>query len=347
MAGFNYNRLFNARMVHPFFVSGISKKDLAVLPTRSTAIAMKNSNLLFKKDDEGFRVLYKVKGNSNDDGVPFVPFTNVPLTFAVQLINTNEFLNFTNLTGYTPGKLLYFTNRANPVTSVLTLQFLDLLRPSVFTYQFPQIASGPSDTGTILIKNQAGATVVPLTNVAPSGTSYFYPVDFSLFPKGLYSFETTAISGAQTKTVYIDTDLAATGAFGIIDLLVPSYTGLSASRTYDLTFSSRLTQWKYFIVLQSGGVSVSDTVTIADDGGAQFPYGALSFGAATDTTINNIATKVISTMEVNIPFYEIPKRKLSILKNAEPAVTNIPGPTINLLNAKAGSPNITEIYVYI
>ena len=103
MTGFNYNRLFNARIAHTFYVSGISKNDLAVVPTSGTLKAMKNSGMLFRMDNEGFRVLYKVTGNTDEDGSPFINFTNVPLVFALQLINTNEFLNFTDLTGYTPG----------------------------------------------------------------------------------------------------------------------------------------------------------------------------------------------------------------------------------------------------
>ena len=242
----------------------------------------------------------------------------------------------------------------------MTLQFLDFLRPSVFTYQFPQIAGGPSDIGSIVITNQTGADVTPAypvpTNVVPVGTSYFYPIDFSSLPKGLYNFQTTTASGTQTKTVYIDTDLASGGAFGIVDLLIPgagqsNFPVAPNKRTYSLNFVRRQTQWKYFVVLQSGNATSSDTITIVDDGGSQSPYGALTFtpDAIPNTTINNIPTKVINSVQVNIPFFEIPKRKLSIMKNSDPdpTVTNIPGPTINLVSAPAGSPGITEIFVYI
>src|SRR6218665_1121996 len=93
MGGFSYKRLFNTKVVHDFYVDSISKKDLAVAPTVSTGIAMKNNNMLFRSDESGFRVLYK----ADDAGDPFIDFSNVRLTFTVQLLNVNEFLNFTNL----------------------------------------------------------------------------------------------------------------------------------------------------------------------------------------------------------------------------------------------------------
>lgn len=356
MSGLSYTRLFNVQILHNYYADGISRKDLAVLPTAGTALAMKNSSMVFRSGDGGFRVLYK----ADDTGAPFIDFKNVRLVFTVQLVNINEFMNFTNLddvtSAYTAGKILYFTNRGNVKTSELTYSLLDYLRPASFTYQFPQ-ATGT--TGHLKITNDAGADVTPVSPdpdaVMPDAANrFFYPVDFTKLPKGLYKFETwtDAAPAHVTQSIYIDTGLSGQGVFGIVDIIAldasdASFPGPADYRLYTMDFERRTSQWKYILVLKSPGTTVADTLSITDTA-PQPPYGTMTFSRQPDVVVNGVDSAVFLSAVPAAPFFETPKKGLTVKKNGtDDVLNNLPGPAIGVVSAEAGNFSITQIFVII
>ncbi len=372
MAGIAYNKLFNTQIVHDFYADNLSKRDLAVVPTTSTNLAMKNNNMLFRADASGFRVLYK----ADSSGAAFVNFSNVRLVFAVQLLNLTQFLNFTNLSDgvsdYTAGKILYFTNRGSVTASDLTYSLLDFLRPATFTYQFPQTTG---TVGYIIITNDANVVVTPTTpnpnTIMPDASNrFFYPVDLSKLPKGLYKFETgTDLAASVTKTVYIDNELASQGVFGIVDILAvgaaaanyPGSAGPPPSpnyRMYNMNFERRLTQWKYILLLKSPVVNPSPPVPvildIEDTVAPVPPYAAMSFNPAVDVMVNGIPAKIITSVLTTIPFFEVPKMGLTVKKDPSTSpvtiMENLPGPPLGVVSAQTtptANAGITEIFVII
>lgn len=360
MAGAAYNRLFNTRFEHDFYVGGITK-DLVLTPTVETMKAMKNSNMLFKMDDTGFRVLYRVDDTNN----PFVDFKDIRLVFGVSVKNVTEFLNITSLStipGYSASKLMYINNVGNETTTNLTFTFLDYLRPAIFNYEFPQTAANVGDTGSIVITNSQGNTVTPSfpdpTQVKANGSKkWVYPIDFSNMPPGLYEFETTGNASTITKTVYIDNSLAKQNVFAIMELIAKG--GASGNypvdRLYKLVFDRRETQWKYIVVLKSPAVNppppgVPATITIEDDSSPVQPeYGTLTFTLIDTITVNGSPARVFTSNQSDIPYFEQAKYGLSIKKNAgtETLITNIAGPPLGLTSADPANFDITEIYVTI
>jgi hypothetical protein len=381
MAGTSYNKLFNTRITHTFYEKGIAKKDIGVFPTEETATTMKNANMLFRMDDQGFRVLYKAQSN----GDAFIPFSNLSLVFGLKLLNLTEFPNFTDLNDtvnsktYTAGKILYFTNRASTIATNLVYSLIDQLKPSSFTYQFPQTAPVPGDTGntgTIVIKDSANNVVTPAPPPASTGIvsdqngKFNYPVDFTKMPKGLYTFETTVVSppGTVTEKIYIDTDLARGGVFGIVDILAvsekankyppfppvsqpsPPIPEITDERVYDLNFVRRLTQWKYVVVLKSAGAPAPGSVVIADDSVTPFqpPYGKLLFNSGiTGPNVNGCPTVIITSTSTTIPYFEQPKKSLMIKDVTTVVVSDIPGPPLGVVSADPLNINITQIFVTI
>jgi hypothetical protein len=376
-ADITYSRLFNTRITHTFYEGGISQNDLAVVPTNETMLAMKNSKMLFRQDDEGFRILYK----SDSLGTAFISFSNVRLVFSLQLLNVMEFLNFTNLDDvvninpYSAGKILYFTNIGSTNVNDLSYSLIDYLRPVTFTYQFPQTAILPAiDYGNIIIKDQIGNIVTPVypvpTNIVPDTSNHYsYPIDFTKLPKGLYKFETWTTNSPTHifETIYIDNELASQGVFGVVDILAidenaanyPLIPGVQPSppvppitdiRVYDMNFVRRQTQWKYIVVLKSGSIIPTDTIGIVDDN-VQSPYGLLQFGTPTDTTVDGIPAKIIISNSTTIPYFETPKKSLNIKKDplTSPVVvlSDIQGPPLGVVSADATNLSITEIFVFI
>ena len=363
MAGIAYNKLFNTQIVHDFYADNLSKRDLAVVPTTSTNLAMKNNNMLFRADGSGFRVLYK----ADSTGAAFVNFSNLRLVFAVQLLNLTQFLNFTDLRdgvlNYTAGKILYFTNKGSVTTSDLTYSLLDFLRPAIFTYQFPQTTG---TVGQITITNDANVDVTPITpdphTIMPDASNrFFYPVDLSKLPKGLYKFETgTDLESSVTKTVYIDNELASQGVFGIVDIFAVGAAAANypTDRMYNMNFVRRLTQWKYILLLKSPAVNPSPpvpvTLDIEDTVAAVPPYTTMSFNPAVDAVINGIKAKIITSISTTVPFFEVPKLGLTVKKdpNTSPVtiMENLPGPPLGVVSSQTTptvNAGITEIFVII
>ncbi len=347
MASVNYIKLFNTRLEHDFYVSGITK-DLEITPTIETRLAMKNSNMLYRADDTGFRVLYRV----DDSGNPFVDFKDVKLVFGATHKNATEFLNITKLTalsGYAPDKVLYFYNIGSEGSTNLNFAFLDFLKSAIFNYEFPQNAANAGDNGSIIIKNSVGNVVTPSfpdpTQVkANTALKWIYPIDFSNMPSGLYEFETTGNASTITKTVYIDNDLVKQSVFAIIDLLAKnaSSSNYPVDREYKMLFARNRTYWKYILVLKSGNVLISDTIDLLDTSSpAQAPYGAIVFTRKNNILVNGIdAVEFTSYSTVfpvapntaTLPFYETPKKDLVIQKNGVTVATGISSPLIGLVS---------------
>jgi hypothetical protein len=360
--------MFSTIIEHDFYVDGLSH-DLIITPTIETADAMKNSNMQFRLDGEGFRVLYRV----DDQGASFIPFQNVQLVFAVQLNNPAKFLNITELTGYAQGKVAYYNNISSETATPLNSSFIDYLRPSAFNYEFPDKATLPNQTGQIIVTDEAGNPVTlsnPLPNNIPhdSENRFFYPIDFSGMPKGYYTFQTIITPSGPTtsKTVYIDNNLAKGGIFGIIHINVidgsdgsfppPPPPGTNIARTYSIHYLFRETTWKYIVVLKSFDPSQPvPAIGIVDNNPSQPVYGTLSFNASTDTTVNGVAAKIITTTSNMIPFYEAPKKGLTVVKDPNTIsqtdlVSDIAGVSPDLVSPQklpVKDLSITEIFVYI
>ncbi|MGZ3931024.1 MAG: hypothetical protein ACXVDK_06210 [Bacteroidia bacterium] len=350
--------------MHDFYVDGLSRNDIAIVPTAETTQAMKNAAMLFRNDDTGFRVLYR-----DYAGASFVDFKNVRLVFTMQLKNINEFLNFSNLNDgtniYTSGKLLYFKNIGTETTNDLVYSLLDALRPSRFTYTFPQTAAAPGAVGTIEIRDENNVPVTPSypnpNNVlADNSLSWNYPIDFSGLPKGLYSFKTTGNASTVTQKIYIDNNLSGQNVFGIVDILAKDYQAnhfppvpppppvfppISDPRIYNARFVRRNTQWNYFLVLKSGTTVTGDTISIVDTAtDPLLPYPSMSFVRQSDTEINGVTTAVFTGNQPSVPFYELAKKGLDIERNGNAIAEDIAGPALGVVSGTAA---VTEIFVLI
>lgn len=358
MAGFSYRRLFNTQITHEYYVSGISKKDLAITPTTGAVQLMKNAGMLYRNDESGFRVMYK----ANDDATPFVNYSNVRLVFAMQLLNITEFLNFTDLKDnddrqYTAGRILYFTNKHDLAGPSLNYALIDYLRPAMFTYEFPQW-DGSGTVGSIRIYNDDGNNVTPAypdpDNILPDDNNHFYyPIDFSKMPKGLYHFQTeTDTAPMEERTIYIDTELASQNVFGIIDIVVQdagdgSFPIPDDEFIFHTDFKFRKTFWKYFVVLKSPNNAINDDLYIQDTTSAE-PYGEMKFDRRTDenTVVNGYDTAVFLAQKIT-PFYELPKIGLNFLNADVPVFNNLSNPAIGVVSADPTDFGITQIFVTI
>ena len=358
-----FKKLFNMKFDHKFFVNGISR-DVMAVPTSATAKILKGNNLLFRRDEQGFRIMYRTDGVSD---VPFVAFANLELRFALVLVNNVEFPNYTDLDKggqvFAGKNNVWFTNQV-VTTSALTYEITDELMPVQFTYVFPNTQT--SGTGTIKIFNESGTEVTPANpdpdNIQPGADGkYRYPVDFMGLPAGRYKFTTQiAANPAVDKYIYIDNELVTENILGVVKIKVNNYLPASfpAGREYKAVFENRKTKWQYVMVLKSGIVVTSDTLNIIDRGTAVAPYIVNTFARQADTVVNGVPAAVFLS-DQKIPYFKTAKKKLTLVKFIpDPpnppievnVVTDISNPQLNSVSfTKNAQQEIVRsiIYVYV
>jgi hypothetical protein len=372
MGTVTYKRLFNTRIVHDFYVDYFSRNDLAVVPTIETEQAMKSSGMQFRRDDVGFRILYRIDDSSN----AFISFKNIGLVFALTLRNAGGFLNFTDLDDntnpYQSGKIIYFTNRTNVTANDLEYDLLDYLKSKIFSYQFPQTASGNTDMGHIKITNQDNVDVTsqlpsPAVVAPDTMNRYFYAADFTKLPAGLYTFETwTDIVPTPTskKKIYIDNNLARQGIFGIVDILAtddnpanypaipagPVVPPITDPAVYNMNFIRRTSRWRYIVVYKSGNINTGNDSQLAiTDTTIQPPYNpsAVPINFVRQPGYINVsgydASQWLSDLPP-LPFFETAKSGIDLMNGASTMISDVAGAGIDLQSGTAAE---TEIFLYI
>lgn len=382
MTGINYERLISVRLTHNFFESGLCREDMTVVPTEETERTMKNNNMVFKNDGEGFRIFYKTLDPSDTSNkTPLTDMKDVTLRFALTLKNPEQFLGVTELSdsqdvNYTNGKKAYFTNRNTQDDIELEYKIINQCGSSPFTYNVPVISDG--GVGLFVgITNSSGtdvSTLVPDSANAQVDANghYYFTFDPGKLPNGMYTVISDNSSDAPvTDYVLVDNTLAKQNIFGIIDIFIesmasgkrPTLAGNSgytppapipdaaADYTYDVRFTRKESKWKYVIVYRSNQFDFGDTYTLTDGGGNQAPYTSggipLSFGSATGSTYNGYDAKIFETSAL-IPFFETPKKGI-VLNNTTDSVVvfnNMPGPLSQLSGYDATTQKST-IIVYI
>ena len=342
-----FKRLFNTKIEHDFYTNGISK-DFDIVPLSGTTSLLKDNRLLFKVDNTGFRVMYRSENGSDD---PFLPFGDFDLTFAMVLKNKESFENITDLNTssqtFEAGNLIYYHNAAQ-TDSALDYEIIDLLRPAVFTYQFPQTGGVPADNGEITITNEKGEDVTPTepdpNTVKANENGFFqYPIDFNGLPAGLYTFTTTVNgSDSQSKRVYIDNQLVGQNVFGILKIHVVDSADFPDTRTYQAIFSRRETDWIYKMVLKTNTVSIGDDLGVVDDSGTYL------FNRGDNEETNGIATAVF-TSNSEIPYSELPNKDFRFVKNPGDSETIIVEGLSNppLLIVSANGTDFSQSVIYI
>ena len=334
-----YKRLFNIAITHDFYTDGISR-DFDIVPVPGTRSIMKNNRLLFRNDNTGFRVLYQNDPGTDDPFIAF-PTGGFELRFAMSLKNVNSFQNITILSEsggkkFESGNLIYLTNTV-PTQTELDYSIIDGLKPSSFTYRFPQTGGGPTDTGHIVIKNENGDDVTPVypdpDNVkADTNGDFYYPIDFGLLPPGLYNFETIINTGTpEYQNLYIDNRLIGKNIFGLIKIKVISTTDFPTNKEYKTEFKKRETIWRYKMILKTPDIAPTDTLEIIDGDGVY------TFISQPDETTNGVRTVVFDSDAV-IPYTQLPRKKFDFVKslpgpNTEDILKNLANPPTDQVSA--------------
>lgn len=364
MGSISYKPFLSADIAHDFYESGKSA-DFVIAPTAFTQEKMRNEKMVFRALPTSFRVFYRAV--SKADANPFTDVTDGVYSFAMRLKNPQFFLNVTNLKDgslkYQTGNIIYFKN-TNTSTNGLAYELLNRLLPAQYTYDFALTAS-ISDDVRLRVKDSSDTNIIytsPDPLVAVNTNAYRDAIDLRNFPPGKYLIVPVKNGTEQTslkEKVYIDSSLAGKDVFGIIDIEMKTtnvfdFIDFTQLNSFSAGFIRRTTKWKYYVVNKTKREIVNANVgpgspspTIADSNPTAVVYGSTPFsGPAAASDINGF-TAVSFLSDNLIPFYEVPKTGIQLIRTSDSGVimSDLPNPT---RQASADeSEDVTPIYVFI
>ncbi|NMM49684.1 hypothetical protein [Marinigracilibium pacificum] len=373
-----YTRLFNLSIKHDFYENGLAQ-GVNIFPSLETTKLLKGGRMLFKHTSKGVTVLYRTE---DDETTPFVDLgKDVRLTFELSLNNKNQFLNITDLDEspakkYSSSNILYFKNNPsaasiNPATpEPLEFELIDFIQSRLFSYSF-SLSGSPTqvlfrvfeETNNTLVSigKDVNGNLFPdtITVSKQDNDSYSQQIDLRDRPKGKYRIEIWN-SGDTTKLqevkVYLDEDMAGKDINGIVDIIYDTAQDhiYDDVEEYAIEFSRKVSFWKYLVVNKSNNHNFNlDTFSINDAGSPTTAYVVNNFIVvgtvpSADIKVNGLDTIVFKS-DAEIPFYEIPKVKLQLKKNAlvKPVLGDLPNPLHSGVVKEEAGDLASEIYVFI
>lgn len=345
----SYKILFRVEVNHDYYTNGTSR-DFEIFPTQETATWFRRNNMVFRRDDTGFRVYYTEEKNSSPSA-PFTSFDAEQLRFMLFLKNKEIFFNITDLniggSNYTSGQLFLAEN--DGFVEDLELSLIDGVRPFVFSYKFPQVEDPPSSVeGQIEVFNPLGNEVV-LTQPDPNTVSqnqegvFTYPIDLTGYPRGEYTFKTKVDeTDLVEKQIYIDNRVMAEKPFGLVAIDLPSSTDeFQPNSVFKVDLKKKEPKWKYFMLMKNFDPELDYSVIDSRSSSV------FTFTEKDSVIINGIDTLVFES-DQEIPLNEVPLNFMQLLDATENVIINgLSNPVVNVISANPASPEVYEIYVNV
>jgi hypothetical protein len=345
----SYKILFRVEISHSYYTNGVSR-DFDIFPTPETVAWMHENNLIFKKDETGFRVFYTDTKNSSPS-VPFTPFDAVELRFMLFLKSPETFFNITDLIidteAYKSGQLLLLKN--NAFAEAMKISLVNGVRPFVFSYAFPQVTNTPATAkGQIEVIDPLGRNVTPSSPdpqmVIPNPEGFFsYPIDLTGFPRGEYTFKTKVDElDLIEKRMYVDNRVLAEKPFGLVTINLPeSADDFEPNTVFKAVLSVKEPIWKYYLLMKNlnpgAGYSVIDSMA-----GSTYTFTEKDL-----VEINGITTLVFES-DQRIPLSEIPLKTIQLRNNtAQVLIDGLSNPTVNVISSSPGNLEVYKIYVNV
>lgn len=339
--------MFRVEINHDYYTNDISR-DFEIFPTQETATWFHQNNMVYRRDDTGFRVYYTKDSSSS---VPFTSFDAEQLRFMLFLKNKEIFFNITDLNiggvDYASGQL--FLAKNDGFVEDLELSLIDGVRSFVFSYTFPQVEDPPSSVeGQIQLFNPLGDEVV-LTVPNPNTVSqnqegvFTYPIDLTGYPRGEYVFKTTVNEADLIeKRIYIDNRVMTEKPFGLVAIDLPSSTDdFQPNTVFKVDLKKKEPKWKYFFLMKNFDPELDYSVI---DSRSTPVY---TFDQKNSVIINGIDTLVFESNQ-DIPLNEVPLNFIQLLDaSADVLINGLSNPVVNVISANPASPEVYEIYVNV
>ncbi len=359
-----YGRLFRIQIRHDWYPDGITRDDVAVAPTASTATLLDDLGLRTRTYRDGVVVF----GEVEPGGPPQTLKRSVgvsSLRFAFELrVSNRALLNITDLPAYVPARTVFcFDNLREDVAggrkilgdsiagarvgAAVTL----VSKPSyVFTL------GATSVTSTITVRDRFGAAVATVTAQSPDASTAIatYAIDLTalgLVP-GRYAVADDHGGSAQ---IYYDPGIAASHPWGIVEIfnrteaLTPDGTNrvpatyrfvngdvLTALDPYCLQLEPLATTWRYVVTKKYANTEIKL--------GQLEILGPITFTSAvsTDTALfTSTAAVRLSSLSRGLTLHQTPPQPQDVLALPDPGL----GTPLSVAPPASGF--VSDMFVYV
>ena len=361
-----YDTLFKVALSHNYYDSDNGRSvadDLEISPTAACLRSLKNYGLLFKKNGQGFSVLYEAEKGEGDALVPRRTIEEpVRFSFVVKT-RTPWFLNFSQLPipEDGPPKIYRVHNRQDNqqggellLTADYAAEFLSEkdrieVKPLLFHERFET-----EDTHAEMQVVSEKGDLVADEKVFPVEKAVDFVVDLKKASPGKYTLKK---NGTKIRDFYADDELIGENVFAVIDIFDEDSVSAAyrftdenhsvAPKTYKIKIDNRKVFWKYLVVLKyRTQIDTADlSVALSGNGSA--------FSKLPDTVLSNglTAAPFVSNDEMGLTAKPVKGIKLTCDAKGTAddfEIANLPNGRPETIKPDKDEDKIySEIYIYV
>lgn len=300
-------------------------RDLEFIVLKDTSRLLQNSRMMAKAVDGSLYILYEADNSDQ----PVIPVRGKVLRFGVRISNA-YFGNITNYTADSSGIRLY-QNLVSP--TALDPEVNYSLTGSIFSHKITK-TNRPC---TITLRDQKG-NVLQSDTIKAIENRETVSYDITGKDAGRNSIHEAYSGSSKTLNYYVDSELAASGAYAVVEILVGD--ALYASHPqYQLQFDARTETLKYYIVANNYTNTEFGHLLVSDNGSAEDSRPVITFKKVNSPAFtaaeipasflaNNPSKKVVLfKSETLVARQEKARKKIQLTQNGDVLIPHLPQPS--------------------
>jgi hypothetical protein len=308
---------------HGFYTAGCRDVDFIVL--KDTSQLLRNSRMLAKAVDGSLNILFE----ANDANQPVISVKGKVIRFGLKL-NNPYFSNITSLPADSSGIQL-IQNLVSP--TALDPEVKYPLTGSIFSHKITK-TNRPC---TITLKDQKG-NILQSDTIKSTENRDSVSYDITGQESGRYTIHEAYSGSSKTVNCYVDPELAASGAYAVIEILIGDSI-YSSHPQFQVQFNARTETLKYYIVAGNYSNTEFGHLLVSDNGSTEDSRPKITFKkvnsssfTATDIPASFLATDptkkvVLFKSESLVARQEKARRKIQLTKNGDVLIPHLPQPS--------------------
>lgn len=344
--GTYYKTFFQVTIDHNYYDDGVCR-DFDIRPLPETARLFAGHKLMFKKEINGFKILFQALDNNR---IPTVELDEgVRLNFSMHLKNSSLY-NFTELPDKSSHKEVYHfdsllvtkIDENDTVNYKMELSADSKLetRPNRFSYYF----ESESDKVNLQVRDVASNLIIDRQFESEDKT-FNELIELQGFPTGKYVFSRSIDGEIEGEDEYYIVDLKKTGKpFGFMTISKDALITYQQATQFHIKFQTRSVPWKYNFLLTKDYIGEDFSIVeneVNNGSGSRYneviefvETSARSAYTKGETIVFESGQMVGSNFQPQkIPYYQSPKKSLQLKTNSgqKIVISHLPNPAINSL----------------
>lgn len=328
---YQFQQLLRVSILHDYYTDGLSP-DFRIVPDENTRALLSRHQMVMRSNEARLSLMFRSVSEADLTHAAIPLSTGDVMTFVMRLVRP-EFFNFTNeLPGR--GKSLLFTNSnayddGEDADNILTASSVTVCGPSI-PYTVPVDCQV-----TAVLTDEAGATWYSETHLPYDKGDREFTIALPPSAYGLYTLSLSGDIAPPDEKYFVEASLQFDRPFGLIRIRnqAPDLLDYEGDREYQIVFTSRESQWNYYLVVTNSTdpdlLKVEDKSTIVEADQVEFEEVADLSGDELPALLSADTTKVRLYRTVDpLTYRQKPRPKFSLLKNETVLISDLPNPDI-------------------